>query len=191
MENTIRSERSRKAIIEAALAIIAREGPGRLTLDAIARESGISKGGLTHQFRTKEAVLRALLDQQIEYFGKLFQDYLTVFESTEPEAYLLAQIATLREVVAKQHPVAFAIVGALGEAPGLLSTTREHDARSTERIKADAADPELALLRWTAAWGLAMTALFGLSPLSGEERERLFDRLLDNRQWTALSKANT
>ena len=57
MENAARSERSRKAAIQAALTIIARDGPGRLTLDAIARESGISKGGVMHQFRTKEAVL--------------------------------------------------------------------------------------------------------------------------------------
>ena len=46
MDNPSRSEKTRNAVIQAALAIIARDGPGRLTLDAIARESGISKGGL-------------------------------------------------------------------------------------------------------------------------------------------------
>jgi AcrR family transcriptional regulator len=190
MENAIRSERTRKAVIEAALAIIARDGPGRLTMDAIARESGISKGGVTHQFRTKEAVLKALLDHQIEYFGKIFQDHLAAAGSTQAEAHLSAQIATLREAAARQHAVAFAVVGALAEAPDLLSATRENDAKTIERIKADAADPELAVLRWAAAQGLALSAVFGICPLSSEERERLFDRLLDDRQWTALSKAD-
>jgi AcrR family transcriptional regulator len=189
MENVIRSERSRKAIIQAALAVIAREGPGRLTMDAISRESGISKGGVTHQFKTKEAVLKALLEHQIEYFEKHFCDYLAALDSTQPEAYLSAQIATMREAVSKQHSVAFAIVGALAEAPSLLAITREIDARTIERIKAEAADPDLAMLRWTAARGLTLTSLFGLCPFSGEERERLFDRLLDNRQWTVHSKA--
>jgi len=50
MDNATRSERSRTAAIQAALTIIARDGPGKLTFDAIARESGMSKGGLMHQF---------------------------------------------------------------------------------------------------------------------------------------------
>jgi AcrR family transcriptional regulator len=160
-------------------------------MDAISRESGISKGGVTHQFKTKEAVLKALLEHQIEYFQKLSLDYLAALDSAQPEAHLSAQIAMLRESVTNQHSVAFAIVGALAEAPSLLSLTHEIDAKITEQIKADAADPDLSMLRWAAARGLALSALFGLCPLSGEERDRLFDRLLDNRQWTALSKANS
>jgi AcrR family transcriptional regulator len=66
MDNTSRSERTRNLVIEAARVIIARDGPQRLTLDAIAREAGISKGGLMHQFGNKTAVIRALLENQIE-----------------------------------------------------------------------------------------------------------------------------
>jgi AcrR family transcriptional regulator len=188
MENTARSERSRNAAIQAALTIIARDGPGRLTLDAIARESGLSKGGLMHQFRTKEAVLKALLEHQIDYFEKFAQNYLTEVGSLQPEAYLSAQIATSREATTERYSVAFAIVAALAEEPDLLSIAREIDAKKIERIKAEAVDPELAMLRWVAAKGLALTALFGLCPFSGEERARLFERLLDGRQWGAFAK---
>ena len=41
MDNPSRSERSRNAVLTAAITIIARDGPGRLTLDAIAREKQI------------------------------------------------------------------------------------------------------------------------------------------------------
>jgi len=189
MENSIRSERSRNAIIKAALAIIARDGPGRLTLDAIARESGISKGGLTHQFRTKEAVLKALVEHQVEYFDKLSRDYLAALESTRQEAHLSTQITMLREAVTGQNAIAFAVVGAMVEAPSLLSIIRERTAEQVERIKAEAPDPDLAMLRWAAARGLAFTEILGLCPLSGEERGRLFDRLLDDRQWPPFAKA--
>ena len=66
MDNPTRSRRSRSAVLQAALAIIARDGPGRLTLDALARESGLSKGGLMHQFRSKQAVLLALIEHQLD-----------------------------------------------------------------------------------------------------------------------------
>ncbi|MDN7181010.1 TetR/AcrR family transcriptional regulator [Caballeronia sp. SEWSISQ10-4 2] len=189
MDNPSRSERSRKLAIEAAFTIIARDGPGQLTFDAIARESGISKGGLMHQFRTKGNVLKALLEHQTEYFENFSRDYLATIGDTKPEATLLAQIATARESTTQQHSVALAILAALVEDPELLSTVREGDAKRVKRIKAEAVDPDLALLRWSAARGLALTALFGLCPFSDKERGRLFDRLLDEDQWPSSPDA--
>jgi len=189
MDNSTRSERSRKAAIQAALAIIARDGPGQLTFDAIARESGISKGGLMHQFPSKGALMKGLLEHQVEYFGKFSSDYLAAAGASKAEPSLAAQIATLRETVTDSQSVAFAILAALVEDPALLAVPRELDAKGIQVIKAEATDPDLSLLRWAAARGLALSALFGLSPFSDKERERLFDRLLDDRQWAASSKA--
>ncbi|MBC7576530.1 MAG: TetR/AcrR family transcriptional regulator [Tardiphaga sp.] len=191
MDNPSRSERSRNAALEAALATIARDGPGRLTLDAIARESGLSKGGLMHQFRTKDAVLKALLDRQVAYFQNFSRSYMEEHgaESSQPE--LASQIATSRETLSRPHSAAFAILAALGQDPELLIGTREIDAGKVKAIKAEAADPQLALLRWSAARGLALTAMFGLCPLSDKEREQLFHRLLDDSQWTVLAKPAT
>jgi len=189
MDNSTRSERSRNAVIQAALTVIARDGPGRLTLDAIARESGISKGGLMHQFRTKEAVLKALLEHQIEQFERFTQTYLASLDPENPEPQLSAQIATTRRAINEPRSVAFAVLGALATEPDLLSQSRDLDAAMVEHIKAEAADPDLALLRWLAARGLLMTSMLGLCPLDEAERERLFDRLLDHRQWPAPAKA--
>jgi hypothetical protein len=129
-------------------------------------------------------VLKALLEHQIEYFDTFSRKYMADHGSTQPEPHLAVQIATLREAVAQPRSVAFAILGAMAQEPSLLSITREADARTIKAIKAEAADPELATLRWMAARGLALTTLFGMCPLSEEEREQLFDRLLDARQWS-------
>jgi AcrR family transcriptional regulator len=185
MDNPSRSEKTRNAAIQAALAIIARDGPGRLTLDAIARESGISKGGLMHQFRNKEAVIKALLDHQIQHFGDFSKRFLAENGSILPQPHLAAQIATLRETLTGQQAVSLAILGAVAQEPGLLSTTREIDASTLKAIKAEAVDPELATLRWLAARGLALTAMLGICPLPEKERNRLFDRLLDDHRWSA------
>lgn len=189
MDNASRSERSRKAALEAALTIIARDGPNRLTLDAIARESGMSKGGLTHQFPTKEAVLKALLEHQIAYYDDFSRRYLAELGATTSQPYLATQLATLRETIAQPHSVAFAILGALAQDPSLLSHTRATEKTALDLVKAEADDPQLALLRWAAARGLALMGMFGLDPLSDRERDALFDRLLDDRQWTALAQA--
>jgi len=190
MDNASRSERTRKAALQAALTIIARDGPGRLTLDAIARESGMSKGGLTHQFPTKEAVLKALLQHQIEYFGDFTARYLAEAGAASAQPRLAAQLATLREAITQPHSVALAILGALTQDPGLLSQTREASGKAVDAIKTEADDPQLALVRWAAAQGLTLMSLFGLNPLTDQEREQLFDRLRDDRRWSALAESN-
>lgn len=191
MDNPTRSERSRRAALQAALTIIARDGPGHLTFDAISRESGISKGGLMHQFRTKTEVLKALLEHDIEHFENFSQQYLARIAGTTPEANLATEIATMREATENPHAGGFAVLAALVEDPALLSSTNEKSAQKVKRIKAEAADPELALLRWAAARGLVFTSLLGLCPLSNKERGRLFDRLLDDSQWPASAAAKT
>ncbi|WP_371926878.1 hypothetical protein [Bradyrhizobium sp. WD16] len=77
------------------------------------------------------------------------------------------------------------MLAALADDPGLLAGSRRVDAAKVEDIKAEADDPELALLRWAAARGLALAALFGPCSLSDDERGELFERLLDDAQWTA------
>lgn len=190
MDNPSRSERSRKAALAAALTIIARDGPGRLTLDAIARESGLSKGGLMHQFRSKEAVLRALLEQQFAHFDQFSREFKSRADTSARQPELAAQIATSHELIAQQNSVAQAMLGALAQDPSLLAEARKLDAEQLETIKAEATDPELAMLRWAAARGLALMAMLRLSPLSEPELERLFARLLDDGKWTALEKTN-
>lgn len=189
MENAARSERSRNAALEAALTIIARDGPRRLTLDAIAQESGISKGGLLHHFRTKSAVLKALLQLQIDYFEAFAQKYREEADPDQAEPALLEQIAVLREYTAGRHKIGAALLGIIAEEPGLLSGARGFDIERIERIKAEAADPDQALLRWSAARGLALMTVLGQCPFSEQETQRLFDLLLDEeREPRSLSR---
>jgi AcrR family transcriptional regulator len=189
MDNASRSERSRNAALAAAITIVSRDGPGRLTLDAIAREAGLSKGGVMHQFRTKEAVLKALLEQQMAHFEEFSNRFIAKARETTAQPELAAQIATLREAIKTPRAGAFALLAAMSENPELMAMPRDVDIRKIAAIKAEAADPELALLRWAAARGLLLSSMFGLSPLSDAERDRLFERLLDDSKWTAIGQS--
>lgn len=188
MDNASRSERSRNAALDAAFAIIARDGPGRLTLDAIARESGLSKGGVMHQFRTKEAVLKALLERQMAHFEQFATPYRAKARAESENPELATELATVREAANTPNSAALALLAAMVENPDLMALPRAGDEKTIAAIKAEATDPDLAMLRWAAARGLLLGELFGMSPLPKAERERLFARLLDDSQWRALEK---
>ncbi|MDR9839562.1 TetR/AcrR family transcriptional regulator [Herbaspirillum huttiense] len=187
MENSTRSEKSRQLIIQAALSVIARDGANKLTIDAIAKEAGISKGGVLHHFRTKQAVLVALLDNQRVHFGHFAREFLEGEGKYSSEPALAMQISVLREASKQPHSVALAILGAISEQPSLVEGVKRTDADHVAAIRNEAADPDLAILRWTAARGLLWTSLFNMCPLSEQERQRCFDLLLDESRWTKNS----
>ncbi|MFP6561606.1 TetR/AcrR family transcriptional regulator [Paraburkholderia sp. B3] len=183
MDNQTRSEISRRKAIDAALSILTRDGVGGLTFDSLARESGISKGGLLHQFRNKHGVLRGLLDRQREQFEQIAHEHLTTGGTTRPEPVLSAQIAIFRESVKQPNSVARAVLAALIESPALLDDLKSQDVAKMEQLQAEAKDLELSLLRYFAAAGIAFNSLLGLSSMPEALRDRLFDRLLDDGKW--------
>ena len=54
-------------ILTAAERVVLRDGVARLTLEAVAREAKLSKGGLLYHFATKEALIQAMLDRLIQH----------------------------------------------------------------------------------------------------------------------------
>lgn len=69
-------EKIRKSqILDAALRIISAQGAGSVTLEHVARASGLSKGGLVHYFPSKEALFR-------ESFGEFFNRIFTRAKET-------------------------------------------------------------------------------------------------------------
>lgn len=57
----------RAAMIEAAERVARRDGPGAVTVDAVVKEAGISRGGLLYHFPSKLDLIRALLDQDVQH----------------------------------------------------------------------------------------------------------------------------
>ena len=183
MDNQTRSETTRKKAIEAAFTILAREGVGGLTFDSLSRESGVSKGGLLHQFRTKHGVLTALLDYQRQQFEQIRLDYLAKEAGKKAEPNLSAHIAVYRESIKQPHSVARAVLAALVESPELLDDSKAADADRMKALQRESGDLELSLLRYFAASGIAFNSLLGLAPLPQTMINRLFDRLLDEDSW--------
>jgi AcrR family transcriptional regulator len=58
-----RSERSRTAILDAALDLFSHRGYGATSMRDIAAKAGVSTGSVYHHFQDKEAIFQALLEQ--------------------------------------------------------------------------------------------------------------------------------
>ena len=70
------SESCQNKVLQAARSVIAANGVPGLTLDAVAKQAGVSKGGLLHHFPTKNALLSAMIERHVaEWRGDVMRTY--------------------------------------------------------------------------------------------------------------------
>jgi len=75
------SEERRSQILEAAMAVFARQGFDQARMDDIAQEAGLSKGALYLYYKSKDAIISAILQFFFSRAMKKLQGFL---ESEEP-----------------------------------------------------------------------------------------------------------
>ena len=61
--------KTRESVLKAATQIIIRLGIGAFTIEAVAQEAGVTKGGVLHHFPSKEALIDSLIDDVTELFN--------------------------------------------------------------------------------------------------------------------------
>ncbi|HCS6905089.1 TPA: TetR family transcriptional regulator [Escherichia coli] len=85
-------------LLESAAMIAGRDGIAALSLNAVAREAGVSKGGLLHHFPNKQALIYALfarllaiMEEAISYgrFTRAYVNYLSALTDTQESRQLM------------------------------------------------------------------------------------------------------
>lgn len=59
---------TKEQLLRAATAVVSTRGSASLTLEAVALEAGVSKGGLLYHFPTKKALIAGMVSQAVEAF---------------------------------------------------------------------------------------------------------------------------
>jgi len=176
--STTRSTRDK--LLDAAEAIVSREGVARLTLDAVAREAGLSKGGVLYHFGTKDALVGALVARLYETFERDIERIVNA-SPDEPgrwtRAYVTATVAPGPEQAELTREVSAGLLAAIATDPALLDPLRARYDAWQERVERDGIDPALATLARLAVDGLWLAELFGLAPPGGVLRERVLAAL--------------
>ncbi|SMX44900.1 TetR/AcrR family transcriptional regulator [Actibacterium lipolyticum] len=167
---------ARPRILEAAEVIANRDGARHLTLDAAAKEAGVSKGGVLYHFPTKEALLAGMMDCALTGMHEILEKNRERLKGkTHPT--LRAMVHTSRDMLCEKIGVRVALVTGLSENPALLEPLRKVFAALWDDIRADCPDPAAAYVIWTAVEGMMFFAMFEVSPAAAPDNSELFERL--------------
>jgi AcrR family transcriptional regulator len=170
------SKVDKDAIIRAAEEVVRERGARKLTLDAVAAQCGLSKGGLLHHFRTKQALLQAMLESSIGCEAELTAEYAA--SGGDSSGPLASRICSAFAMMEDDKGLPRALIAAVAEDPALLEPIKAKEARAREDLAASCSDPDLALLLLLATRGLFLGRVLGVLEPDDPIFERLRKRLL-------------
>ena len=158
--------RTRDRLLDAAGAVVMRDGAQALTLDAVAQEAEVSKGGLLYHFKSKRDLVEGMVERWLAEFEK---------EMDEADA------AFVRGYVKASAPAGneLGMLAALIADPSLLVAVRKQYGIWQDRVEREGGDAVDATVARLAADGLWLAELLGMGPPTGELREQVLQRLLD------------
>jgi AcrR family transcriptional regulator len=169
-----RASQTRARLLDAAAAAVRRDGAKALTLDAVAAEAGVSKGGLLYHFKTKRDLLDAMLEGWVEEFAA----EIAAADEGLGFAHGYVKASDMSTWAAAERATEFGLLAAMVDEPGALEAVRARYTAWQDRLAEQAADPVDATVARLAADGLWLNDLLGLAPPGGALREQVMARML-------------
>jgi AcrR family transcriptional regulator len=169
-------------ILAAARQIVERDGAGALTFDELVRESGITRGGITYHFPTKEDLLRSLLEADSRRWDDA-EAALTPGDCDPETARLLGFIRTLTAQDESHRRFLCGMLSAATLDPSLMDPCRQELRERLGRKQWTERDLRQHLVH-LAAEGLMWQELFQMYSMPAAARVRLVALMQElARQW--------
>jgi AcrR family transcriptional regulator len=155
----------RDTLLDAAEAVVVRQGIGNLTLDAVAAQAGMSKGGLLHHFPSKDRLIEALVRRSAESWRRC---YTEAYERTPAgpgrmsRAILDHCLSDAQGWTKELQRSSSACFAALAQDPSLIAPMREVYSDLQRRVANDGLPPGVGEAVAAAIDGLWLYWVLGL-----------------------------
>jgi AcrR family transcriptional regulator len=169
---------TREKLVQAAAQLVVSKGINRVTLEQVALEAGVSKGGLLHHFPTKQALLSGLMEQVGRVFKARLEKYMGLETSNQPGRLARAYIRASFEYEADELQLTNAIAKVVSEFPELLLELQEEFAQLDQEMQSDGLPAARAIVIRLACDGLWFSELIGMSSLEEPLRSQMLEELI-------------
>lgn len=165
-------------------------GAGALTFEEIAQVAGVTRGGITYHFPTKQRLLKALVEQDLEQWQRIEDEnspQCCPAEATELVAFIRAHTAEEPE----RRRFVTGMMSAITLDPPILDPARDFERRRIADVDWTESALRQHVLR-LAAMGLFWADIFDCPELPASVRRRLVDTLEQLAiEWTTDAEAES
>lgn len=166
-----RTPAARQKIIDASRAIVLERGAGALTFEEISQVSGVTRGGITYHFPTKQALLQGLVDNDVRQWKNVESENRPK-DCPEDAAELIGFIRAHTSEDPCRRRFVSGMLSAVTLDPPILDPARRFERERMEGIDWNEKNLKLQMLRF-AAIGLFWSELFGCPDTPVEVRRKL------------------
>jgi AcrR family transcriptional regulator len=162
-------------VLDATETLVARQGIGSLTMDAVAAEAGVSKGAVLHHFRSKDALVEAMASRKLLALQSEMARQKARISPDDP--YALAGMARQAQY-SDERAFPRAILVAAVENSNALGLFREMVSGKLAEVEREAGGRDLDPLLLFSVLGLLLTKSLGLLDLPPEKAEAYLETVL-------------
>lgn len=174
---------SKEKVLQAAEKIVQRLGAGSLTYEELVKESGVSRGGITYHYPTKDLLLKALLERDMHQWEEM-EKSLRPRLKNEAAAELIGKMRAMTQSSEDHKRFVSGMLSAISFDQELLEPVREKYRERCSGSKTTTKEIDRMILELAAA-GLFWQDVTRCQELDGELREKLISRLEKlAKEWT-------
>lgn len=160
-------------ILDAAEAVVGRLGAAQLTIDSVAAEAGISKASLLYHYRSKHALIAAVIDRAVRN-DNAFNEAKARSLGTVPSAVIRGRIAAAATPFPDDfRAVALNLCAALAQDETLRAAIQDNQRKVISNILHTSAQPKGALLAYLALEGLKLLESLDYYSWPAKERAKI------------------
>ena len=178
MPTTKSATDTRRGILHAASQVIKEHSTSALTLEAVSRTAGVSKGGLLYHFPNKEALIEGMLRQYFSDFAAQLAQLIEEDPEDTPGRWLRAYVKACFSEPQSNVSLITAGLAAVASTPQLLHIAREEYAIWQQRAVEDGITLRTAMLVMQATDGVWFSETFGLQIYDAAWRLEMMKMLL-------------
>ncbi|MEK5492536.1 TetR/AcrR family transcriptional regulator [Paenibacillus sp. FSL R7-0297] len=172
------SKSKRSLILAAASNVVKHQGIEKLTLEVVAAEAGVSKGGLLHHFPNKDALIQSMVSGITNDFIADVQNR-AARDTRDQGKWSRAYLKSTVEADKEEQGMNVALNAALFNNGDLLEELREQYSVWQQNMENDGLDPVISSIVRLAVDGLWLSEVFGIGEISGEMRDKVVSKLLE------------
>jgi AcrR family transcriptional regulator len=166
--NKQRRPSKRDTIVEAAAAIARQEGVLGLSIDRVLDKAGLSKGGFFYHFRTKDELVEAVVNAELDRFESLVELHMS-----DGARFARALVLALLEFIRTDATMMASVNAALSLGGPVRRMTMERRGKWRQALRNERMEPERATLLATAIDGAIFSCSYRGGPPPAQELREL------------------
>lgn len=172
MDNPVKEK-----ILDVAYKLITEKGLNSFTLEEVAKEAGISKGGLLYHYPSKYKLMKGLIENHIELLEAKIAERERSLPPGLPNNWFVSYIQEQFNMAKVDSNTLSGVIAAFALNQELLQPILENRKEWFERMN-QLKDPVLGLIISLACDGLAFSNLLGLESYPEKTKTMLMERLI-------------